>query len=164
MIKFEVVDEKHRKVYEVFTDSKNGKHRFPRDIKLPQRATAGSSGFDFFLAEDVMFMPGKPVFIPTDVKAIMPVDVELQLRNRSSLAIKHDLQLINNPATIDSDFANNPDNGGNITLVFINRSGTTVKLKAGDKVCQGIFAHYLVTDDDAPVSEVRTGGIGSTDV
>lgn len=164
MIKFEIVEDKFRRVNDVFTDVKGKKHTFPKDIKLPQRATAGSSGYDFFLAEDIDFFPNKITIVPTDIKAIMPNDVELQIRIRSSLAIKDDLQIVNSPATIDSDYANNKDNGGNIMIAIVNRSGVTYKAKAGERIAQGIFSKYLTTTDDVPVNEIRTGGIGSTSV
>ena len=40
-------------------------------------------------------------------------------------------------------------------------SDVDVLIKAGERVLQGIFTKYLITEDDN-ADEVRTGGTGST--
>ena len=62
---------------------------------------------------------------------------------------------------IDSDYYNNPDNEGHIFFQLINLSPFAIELKRGDKIGQGIFHHYLATDDDNADGE-REGGFGST--
>ena len=39
------------------------------DARLPERATKGSAGYDFFIAEDVEVPPHTNVLIPTGIKA-----------------------------------------------------------------------------------------------
>ena len=41
-------------------------------------------------------------------------------------------------------------------------SNSVVQLKKGDRYMQGIMVPYYVTEDDDPVDNDRTGGIGST--
>ena len=43
-----------------------------------------------------------------------------------------------------------------------NLTDEDVIIKAGERVIQGIFIKYLVSDDDQPKSEERLGGVGST--
>ena len=44
-----------------------------------------------------------------------------------------------------------------------NTTDKVLKLRKGDKFCQGIFVEYGITeDDDEDIHEKRTGGMGST--
>lgn len=163
MTKFHVVSDKHRKLYDTFEDTRTKKkHSFPRDIKLPQRSTPLSAGYDFYLTQDIDFLPNRITLIYTDIKFECLPNQFLDMRIRSSLAIKHDLQIANAPGTVDADYFENPDNDGNIIIAIRNLGGTTYKAKAGEKIAQGIIVNYNTTDDDSPLSEIRRGGVGST--
>lgn len=130
---------------------------------LPERKTASSAGYDFFLPKDIDIKSGeKTGVIFTGIKAFMPNDIFLSLHIRSSLAIKKGLRLANITGIIDADYYNNPDNEGNIGIILINDGSEDVSLKAGERVAQGIFTKYFITEDDATDSS-RTGGFGSTD-
>lgn len=59
------------------------------------------------------------------------------------------------------DYADNPDNEGEIAALFYNMLDEDVILEAGDKMMQGIFVKYAVTDDDNAEGK-REGGFGST--
>ena len=54
------------------------------DIKLPERKTSGSAGYDFSAAKTVKIPPKEIEFIPTGIKAHMPKDEVLQMYPRSS--------------------------------------------------------------------------------
>ena len=131
-------------------------------IKLPERKTDGSAGYDFFAPCDIE-VPAKSFspLILTGIKAYMPQDEYLALHIRSSLAIKHGLMLANNTGIVDKDFCDNPDNDGNIGVKFYNASSNTYTIKEGERIMQGIFTKYAVVDNDN-TAEKRTGGIGST--
>ncbi len=131
-------------------------------IKLPERKTDGSAGYDFFAPCDIE-VPAKSFssLIQTGIKAYMPQDEYLALHIRSSLAIKYGLMLANNTGIVDSDFCDNPDNGGNIGVKFYNASTNTYTIKAGERIMQGIFTKYGVVDGDSVVAK-REGGFGST--
>lgn len=91
----------------------------------------------------------------------MPPDEYLALYIRSSLAIKSGLSLANGVGIIDADYADNPDNEGNIGAMFYNHSRYDVYINKGERIMQGIFCKYSVTDDDATDGK-RGGGYGST--
>lgn len=55
----------------------------------------------------------------------------------------------------------NEENEGEIGFLFYNVSKETVVIEAGEKLGQGIFVRYGITDDDEAVGE-RIGGFGST--
>ncbi len=131
------------------------------DIKLPERSTKFSAGYDFKSLEDFDIEPNQVHIFKTGVKAKMDEDDVLLIFIRSSLAIKKGLQLANNVAVIDADYFSNPDNDGHIMIAIKNTSNEIVSIKKGDKIAQGMFTKYEITIDDRSSNE-RTGGTGST--
>ncbi len=104
----------------------------------------------------------KPTLVPTGVKAYMQEDEVLYIYNRSSGPLKRFLSESNAVGIIDSDYYSNPSNDGHIFVQFINFGLGEQKIKKGEKIAQGIFSKYLITDDDS-AEGIRTGGHGSTD-
>ena len=131
--------------------------------KLPERSTAKSGGYDFICPERTEVHPGEIKYVKTGVKAYMEDDEILILCNRSSNPKNKGLVLINGIGIVDADYVDNEDNEGEIAFAFMNRRTSTLILEAGEKLGQGIFVKYGITDDDAAEGE-RTGGFGSTGV
>ena len=131
-------------------------------IQLPQRATAGSAGYDFFSPETFEIAPGEQILIPTGIRVRMREDYVLVLFPRSGLGFRYRLQLNNTAGIIDSDYYG-AENEGHILCKLTNdtKEGKTVKLEAGKGFVQGIFLTYGITEDDAAKAQ-RTGGFGST--
>ena len=148
MRRFEVVSDKYRKnnVY----------------IKLPTRATKNSIGYDFYSPIAVDIEPMHSQMIWTDVKAIFNSDEALLINVRSSMG-KQPVMIANTQGWIESDYANNPDNDGNIGFRLFNLGNTIYTVHVGDRIGQGMFIKYLTTDDDNATS-TRNGGFGSTGV
>lgn len=159
---FELVKSTARTAYDVFTDEKGGKHRFEKEITLPTRADPTSAGYDFYIPKDIKIMPNQRVVVFTDVKAYMQPDEVLKMYIRSSKATKDGLMLTLNVGIIDASYYGNDDNDGNIGIPLVNTTGTTVELKAGERVAQGIFVKYLTTDNDECLADTRVGGYGSS--
>lgn len=134
-------------------------------LPLPTRKTALSAGYDIVAAEDVVIPPGETVLVPTGVKAYMNADEVLIVALRSSLAVKRGLSLANGIGVIDADYADNAENDGHIFVALYNRSdafdGDFAHIAAGERIAQGVFVRYGVTDDDSADGR-RTGGFGST--
>jgi len=164
-----------------------------KGVRLPQRATAGSAGYDFEAAEDTLvpslwralftgltpdtLEKGEPLpfveenqthlastLVPTGIKAYMPEGEYLLLANRSSNPMKNQLALPNGVGIIDADYYNNDKNEGEIFLQLINYGLEDRLIKKGQRICQGIFMPYLTTDKEAVLGEKRTGGFGSSGV
>ena len=132
-------------------------------IKLPQRATTGSAGYDFYFPIDLKIKPNENVIIPTGIKCkIQSVkNIFLALSPRSGHGFKYRLRLNNTVGIIDSDYYNNKDNEGHIFINLSNEGSREVLIKNQTGFCQGIFLEYFLTENDKSSNE-RIGGLGST--
>ena len=133
------------------------------NIKLPERGTKYSAGYDFFSPTEFVLSPRQSIKIPTGVRVNMDPEWVLKCYPRSGLGFKYRLQLNNTVGIIDSDYFYS-DNEGHIMAKIMNDSndGKIVKVIAGDGFMQGIFVEYGITVDDDAEGE-RNGGFGSTD-
>lgn len=131
-------------------------------LRLPQRATKGSAGYDFFAPAAFTLNPKETLKIPTGIRAEIQEGWVLQLFPRSSLGFTYRLQFNNTVGIIDSDYFES-DNEGHIFIKMMNASteGKIVQLHAGDGFAQGIFLPFGICEDDA-AQEQRNGGFGST--
>lgn len=132
------------------------------DIKLPERATKGSAGYDFFSPFDIKLEKGQTVLIPTGIRAKIDDGYVLMLFPRSGLGFKYRVRLDNTVGVIDSDYYGS-DNEGHIMVKITNESieDKTCEIKAGQGICQGIFLPFGITVDDE-ADKIRNGGFGST--
>lgn len=134
---------------------------FYNEIKLPERATLNSAGYDIFCPVEVILYPDNSMKIPTGFKAYMGEDEYMMIVPRSSMGFKHFMRLANTVAIGDSDYYNNIDNEGHYWIKIRNESDEPMRITKGQAFAQAIFQKYLVTDNDNVGTE-RTGGLGST--
>lgn len=130
-------------------------------IKLPKRATKFSAGYDFYTPTNFMLRPGETINIPTGIRCGMNTDWVLMIYPRSGLGFKYGINLMNQTAVVDADYYYS-NNEGHIFLKLVNRGDKTVTIKCNDKIAQGVFLPYGITEDDH-VETCRNGGFGSTD-
>jgi dUTP pyrophosphatase len=130
-------------------------------VNIPTRKTSQSAGYDLESIEDIIIEPNSRTLIKTGIKAYMEKDEVLKLYIRSSLAYKNGLMLANGVGVIDADYYNNPDNEGHIMVLVYNPTNSAVVINKNDRIAQGIFEKYLVSETDNSQS-IRTGGFGST--
>ena len=142
---FEVVKEDMRKT--------NG------EITLPTGGTSKSMAYDFYSNSNYEVYPNQVAKIWTDVKAYMQSNEGLILNVRSSMGGK--FMLANSQGWIDSDYFSNESNDGNIGVFLLNISNEVQEIKKGDRIAQGMFINYLVSDN-GNVENKRVGGFGST--
>ncbi len=62
---------------------------------------------------------------------------------------------------IDADYYGNESNDGHFYFQYWNFGDKPLEIKKGDRIVQGIFMPFLITDDDK-TTDIRMGGIGST--
>ncbi len=154
------------------------------DVKPPERATAGSAGFDLhaYLAGrrvrcsdgvslweaessrvgtgwGVELLPGVMALIPLGFRARLPDGFEAQVRPRSGASFKKGLQIPNAPGTVDADY---PDEW----LVPVrNATAAPMRIEHGERIAQAVFQRYEVLSwEPGPVRVTtdRAGGFGST--
>ena len=132
-------------------------------IRLPERATEFSAGYDFFATFDFELAPEETILIPTGIRAKIEGGWGLFLFPRSGLGFKYRLQLNNTVGVIDGDYYFS-DNEGHIFAKITNDSkeGKSISLSEGDAFIQGVFIPYGLTYNDN-VETRRNGGFGSTD-
>ena len=132
-------------------------------IKLPERATTGSAGYDFYVPADVVFEQGKSTLVPTGIRSKIEDGWVLSIYPRSGLGFKHRCQLDNTVGIIDADYYNS-DNEGHIMIKIscdAHDGGHKAEVKAGDGFAQGIFTPFGITYND-DTNGIRNGGFGST--
>lgn len=136
-----------------------------KEIRLPERKTKFSAGYDIEAAEDCLVLPhkagDKPHLIKTGLKAFMKEDEYLMLCNRSSNPFKKGLVMANSIGIVDCDYYGNADNDGHIMYAFYNFFDKELEIKKGDIIGQGIFCKYYIAENDIANNE-RVGGFGST--
>lgn len=141
-------------------------NKITEDIKLPERSTLNSAGYDFFAIEDVTLPAKKLTRVMTGVKCELMPNQVLILANRSSNPSKKGLILANGIGVIDADYYGNPDNDGEMGFEFYNILDEDVVIKKGEKLGQGIIMKFDKTEDDyiSNPYKTRVGGFGSTGV
>ena len=129
---------------------------------LPAYETGQAAGMDLRanLEEPIQLGPLERAIVPTGLYIALPEGFEAQVRPRSGLAAKQGLTVLNSPGTIDADYR------GEIKVILVNLSNSTVQVHDGDRVAQMVIARY----EQAQWTPVETldetmrgaGGFGST--
>lgn len=128
------------------------------EIILPQRSDKGSCGYDIRIPCEVVIPPySHSDLIFTDICSYMQEDEVLKMFVRSSIGCKKGLVLSNGTGIIDSSYYPR-----NIGIKLYNTTDKEVMLEKGERVCQGVFEKYLITDDDICMNKNRVGGFGSS--
>ena len=133
-------------------------------IKLPERSTSGSAGYDFFLSLPVLDIPmNSSVTIPTGIRCKIDEGWVLKVYPRSGHGFKYGVHLANTVGIIDADYYG-ANNEGHIHIKLVNDGllKKQIELIQGDAFCQGVFVPFGTTVDDKAYAK-RTGGLGSTD-
>lgn len=143
------------------------------DAQIPIRASDGAGGYDVFASRvldkstkevvqdlPVEIPPGGSILIGTGVKMAIPWPHEAQVRPRSGLATKYDIELSNSPGTIDSDFR------GEAGVLLRNRGSKPFVVEKHMRIAQLIFskveAPILEEAEELPPTRRGPGGFGAT--
>lgn len=137
------------------------------DIKIPDRATSGSAGYDFYLTRDIELHPGESCVVDTFIRCKIDESWGLFLFPKSGLGFKFHMGLANTIGVVDSDYyytvSDDDSNEGHIMIKIVNNGIKHLTLEKGKKFCQGIFMPYGITVDDPCNQNIRCGGFGSTE-
>lgn len=128
----------------------------------PEYTRPTDAGMDVraFIEEDIILEPAERALIPTGNKVNLPDNLEMQVRPRSGLALKHGISIVNTPGTVD------PGYQGDIGVILINLGEEPFTIKNGDRIAQVVFTKFErietneVTEFEA--SERGSEGFGSS--
>jgi len=133
------------------------------DFPLPKYATEGSSGMDLQCNNKKTFVlnPLQRAIISTGIYLRIPKGYEVQIRSKSGNTAKFGIIVLNEPATIDSDYT------GEIKVIICNLSNSTVTISHGDYIAQMVVSKVeqakLVEYNDVINNTTRAdNGFGST--
>ena len=129
---------------------------------LPAYETVGSAGLDIRadlnkeLSNTVdnigyMVYSNTTAVIPTGLFVEIPLGYEIQVRCRSGLAARSNIQVLNGVGTIDSDFR------GEIKVILHNAAGKPFLIKTGDRIAQ------LVLKESPQLEWKQVDRLGNTD-
>lgn len=138
------------------------KHRKDVDSAiLPERKTKKAAGYDFSTPLKVRIPANNKETIWTNIKSYMKDEEVLLVYVRSSIGISKGLTLANGTGVIDADYYDNEKNEGNIGICLVNNTDEDIVLEKGERIAQGVFISYLVSDNGNS-ENTRTGGMGSS--
>jgi dUTP pyrophosphatase len=129
---------------------------------LPQYQTKHSAGMDLHacVEEPMILKPNERFAVPTGISVSIPTGYEMQIRGRSSLALKNGVSVANGVGTIDADYR------GEIHAILINKGENDFVINPGDRVAQAIISKYekVQWQEVKELDETTrgTGGFGST--
>ncbi|MFP7699588.1 MAG: dUTP diphosphatase [Candidatus Phytoplasma pyri] len=151
--------QKKKRYFEIISNYINN------NIKIPQRQTKFSAGYDLESAENVVFKPKEIKLVPTGIKVYCEPEEFLMICIRSSIPIKKKLILSNGVGIIDHDYYNNHENEGHIFISLYNFTNEVIKINKGERIAQGIFQKYYLVEekiDNNITNNKRKSGFGST--
>lgn len=130
------------------------------DAKLPAYQSAEAAGADVHSIEEVTIPARGRALVKTGLGCVIPAGWEIQVRCRSSMALKRGVSVLNSPGTIDSDYS------GDLGVILQNNTDEDIVLPAGERVAQLVVAPVWQADfgwtDKARDTERGAGGFGST--
>lgn len=143
------------------------------DAKIPERASPEAVGYDVYACHvvdkstreecgqlPITFGPGESVLIGTGLTFAVPPGTDCQVRPRSGLASKHNIELSNSPGTID------PDYRGEAGILLRNRGTEPFTVEKGMRIAQLVFTKVeiprFVEVEELPQTSRAAGGFGST--
>ena len=158
--------------------------RLHDDARLPERATAGSAGYDLraylrdrgvrvsdgnvqseIVSDDkggewgVWLAPRQMALIPLGFRTRLPDGLEAQIRPRSGQAFKQALAVANAPGTVDADYAEE------WMVIVRNDAAVPRRIVHGERIAQVVFARYQplhLVEGPVQRSTARAGGFGCT--
>lgn len=106
---------------------------------LPEYETFEAAGMDVRanISEPLTLQPMQRALIPTGLAVQLPPGLQIEMRPRSGLALKHGISLVNTPGTVDADYR------GEIGAIVINLSDSPYTVQPGERICQMVVTPYL---------------------
>ena len=130
--------------------------------ELPNYETIASAGMDLRanLSESRILKPLERSIVGTGLFIELPFGFEAQVRQRSGLAAKKGITVLNSPGTIDADYR------GEIGVILVNLCNDDFEIVNGERIAQLVIAKHERAEwfQVTELSETSRGegGFGST--
>ena len=133
----------------------------------PKHTHIDDSGMDLRANLDKVIVvgPGERVLVPTGIHFQLPESMEIQVRPRSGLALKHGITVLNTPGTVDRGY------NGEIKIILINLSKSNFTINHGDRIAQAVISPVvagrwskLIKINSVEPTERGDGGFGSSGI
>ena len=133
----------------------------------PKHTHIDDSGMDLRANLDKVMLigPGERVLVPTGIHFQLPESMEIQVRPRSGLALKHGITVLNTPGTVDRGYS------GEVKIILINLSKTNFTINHGDRIEQAVISPVvagrwskLIKIDSLESTKRGDGGFGSSGI
>ena len=144
--------------------------RIRKSAKLPKREHAADAGMDLFYCPakdhalygmDYCIHPSESKIVPTGIKVEVPYGYMLEIKNKSSVAVKQ--QLLVGACVVDSGY------NGEVFVNLHNVGAATRIIQPGQKIAQAVMIPVVpceveeVTEDHLNQNSTRgEGALGST--
>ncbi len=140
-----------------------------QDALIPIRASDGAVGYDVHASRvldkfskeiiqdlPIEIPPGGSVLIGIGVRLAVPWPIQCEVRPRSGLASKHDIELSNSPGTIDPDFR------GEAGVLLRNRGSRPFIVEKNMRIAQLVFSRVEVPilEETSELPLTRRGSLG----
>ena len=144
---------------------------------IPERQTELASGFDL-VALDCLYpnekkinyedkpktwviYPNERILVRTGIATELTEGLEVQVRPRSGLALKHGITVLNSPGTVDADYR------GDVGVILANQGNGPFTIKQGDRIAQLVITPVLhdveFQEDELSITGRGEQGYGHTD-
>ncbi len=127
---------------------------------IPSYAHPGDAGADLVAINTHSLEPLDHLAIPTGLAVELPQGYEMQVRPKSSLALKHGITVLNTPGTVDAGYR------GEIKVILINLGQSLFEISPGQRIAQIVIAPVIQAEfsvvDSLGESQRGEGGFGST--
>ena len=129
-------------------------------IRLPERATSGSAGYDLFAPVGFELGVGEGIKIPTGLRVLIEEGWVLTIYPRSGLGFKYRFQLDNSVGVIDSDYT------GELIVGLCNVSSVPYTITPQERIAQLVVLPVSILEpvevDSLEETQRGEGGFGST--
>ncbi len=127
--------------------------------RMPERATAGATGFDLYACVDGELEVGQePVRVPTGIAIETPTGLDVQIRPRSGLSAQGVMATL---GTIDADYR-----GELLVTMFVLPYRGPHTIHSGDRIAQLVISRTaevtLEHAEELTATSRDAGGHGST--
>ena len=132
------------------------------NFKMPTRGTEHAGGFDLYMPEAGVLMPGATYgqMVPLGFAAEIPVGYVALLLPRSGAGAKHGVSLNNTVGVIDADYR------GEWMACLRMKNGLPHRWEAGERLLQFILVPVGITElnlvEELGTTDRGEGGFGST--